>query len=182
MYQIKSLDEAIKHINNKLVFDENNYPGYDKLDTEHKCAFAVRHLLLHNMKSLPHLLDQIELVKTEDHDMKKYEEVMVKMIVNTIRSLSVVGVSEKGILHLQPLQDVKPNAMIGCMGTIASELEKIDHGTIVDGEVTQDALVCVFGILKQIASDYNAPMSGAGASFFTFDQLIGQIPQYMKSK
>lgn len=99
------LQELIDEVAKNWSFDEaKNYPGMEKLTEDEKKAFAIRHILFHQMKSIGAFAELIEQCEHgKDLDYKKLHMTIYKSLKNSLRLAKIVGISAEDIAkHLVP--------------------------------------------------------------------------------
>lgn len=180
MYRIETLEEAIKYISEKYVFDDEKYPHWHVLEKAERSAFAINHLLLEIMENLPHLVEQIQ--KESARDTKKYEEAVVNILIDIIKSLLMLDVHPRKIIYAQQHENTKTQHLLNHVGLLASELVKINRGNPGKVEVATKSLMDLFGSLQCIVNEQSNIMIAKGEDYMTFHQAISKIPEYMKSK
>ena len=100
---MSDLQELIDLIGERYVFTTEHYPIMGKMNIEQRRAFIVDHIAKHMMKSLGRIAAQVEAA---DHggkiDQVGLEEAAVKMVINALTLIDVLGFSAVSIRSKVP--------------------------------------------------------------------------------
>jgi len=191
MSKLTTLKEAALYIAEKYVFNEQNYPALAKLTGIDTKVFAVNHSILHMMKSMPGFIGTWHLLNIGNFHMQdvkehkaNHEKVMVKMLVNALKLVEVMGVSPEEVSTTKQQYDravTSYDSLLDYMSNIAAQCESYDHGGKFDEDVVKQNAI---SILQLVLAGLNQDEDKTPCMQvpFQYKQAIALIPDYMKSK
>ena len=121
-------------IENGWVFDSSRYHNFPK-DSNSQLLYSIRHILLHQVKTLPHLDAFITCVdegKDKCSEFPSDAMVLAKSVMNSLRLLTILGYGENTLqadksVRFAPLDYKKE--MIRLLGLLANTCERYDHSS-----------------------------------------------------
>jgi|SRR3989344_4747392 len=202
MTRIQLIEQAMRYIGARYVFNEKNYPALKGKSGEERRAFVVNHSLLHIMKSLrklPHgLPTEYQLKQASNLDIwekaineakELVKEAVIKMFINVVKLAE-----EEKVSVLELAQDVhnrrvfgheflandrfKPinHALIWTMlpiGELAELLEDYDHtDKAIEKKELRDLIRLMLNDVFYLANDIG----------LTLEEIVRDLSQFMKSK
>lgn len=117
---IKNLIDAFEYVNSKYVFNEENYPVIGRLESDQKIIFALKHGLLHILKSVNKINDDVPFEKSGIRKMQWIAQpdeklgslaliqktATLKMIINILSLANTIGITKEQISEFKiPIDD-----------------------------------------------------------------------------
>jgi hypothetical protein len=186
MSTLRNLKQAAIHIAQRYLFNEQNYPILAKLTEIEKKVFAINHCVLHILKSTPGFITSWHTINVGglDHSNKEHKEVMVKMLINSLKLAEVVGMSADEVGSVKQQYDRASTSYFDLLEytkLIATQCESFDHkGKFDEKVVKQNALSILQLVLAGLNQDNDkTPCMRVP---FQYKEALELIPAYMKSK
>ncbi|MDB4984590.1 MAG: hypothetical protein JWM20_769 [Patescibacteria group bacterium] len=190
---LKAIRAAGIHVTSKYLFTADHYPALVKLSGNDAKAFAIKHCLLHILKSMETIIEFSQNPGSLRFDEKVYplklKTALAKVMVNTLAISNQLGVNWKTLKSeydfrakmFDPLASGKPfeftfcKALVSDVAMIAESFEKYDHGTLYE-EVLGDAKAGCRYLFCSILMLVEWLLKGDKKEFLIF------LPSVMKSK
>lgn len=196
--EINSLSDAFKYVNERYIFNKENYPVIAKLTDDEKTFFALKHTLLHMQKSIPVLvevdfcfaLSTPILSITED----AREKAFLKILANMLVASKEVELSPQEIMNAHKINRAVTYSSISShilalMQEIATWCEAFDHeknpqnltqGVLSTMRIKQ-SLKKTWSELLSISSLTEERKKEEGIPLLELDTLWNKIPTILKS-
>lgn len=192
MTEIKSLPEAFDYVNQRYVFNNENYPVIVKLTEQEKTFFALKHTLLHMQKNIQKVLFS-ESFNKSPMSYGQSKEYFVWIVINMLKASEIVDLQSEEIMKFKFSSSaaVEPilNQILPMMEEIAKYCEAFDHHT--DSQNLTSGLMYTLRIKESLRKSWSGLLSISQAyksrvelqmTTITMDSVFKYIPAVMMSK
>lgn len=179
MYKVNSILEAFDFVNQRYVFNSENYPVMEKLNADEQKVFSLKHTLLHMQKNINEIGIKEEAGSNAEFD-ADYRKALVKMIINLMKLADVLAISKHDFCFIliekgHPVSGSPLNVCNKLMTQIAIDCEDFDHnGGIFDDSKIKKLLQTEWGLFQGNFSNEKQKL--------LIEQAYTYIPDFMKSK
>lgn len=133
-----NLEQAIKYVNQKWVFDEQKYPAMSQLDEEKRFIFILKHIFLHIVKYPDIRALSNDFAKQASITMfsTKGEKHFFKLFIGCAQYVHFLNIPTKEFI-VQSKPDIATEYTL-FIENIAKTLEKGDHQGILEQQDKED--------------------------------------------
>lgn len=199
---IETLPDAFEYVNQRYIFNAENYPVMAKLTERENTIFALKHGLLHTMKSFDKLGYEVHTSKVDTHHLHylalpdeelyslalDFKKANLKMVINVLSMCHIVGITKEKLSSYKVPNEEEMNTIHGnndtavsfrghvryLMEALAGLLESADHSS--DSQL-EKIVGLAYGYVEELYL----------CTLYWFDDVwvpgfLNEIPTVMKSE